>query len=132
VPRIKSLLGAKTTRVAGGLTFRWEPGIVTVEFINGRRQVISYRLEGDSYIFTSRVVRRATAERIGLERIAREILLRNRLSDVVIFRLSDAGVEGRIEQRASTLQSEEVSFYLGLLAREADRFEYLLTGRDAH
>ncbi|HEX8092092.1 MAG TPA: protein kinase, partial [Blastocatellia bacterium] len=40
--------------------------------------------------------------------------------------------KGRIEQRAGTLRAEELRFYLGLLAREADRLEYLITERDHH
>lgn len=130
VSQIKALLGGKIFRDSDGLTYRWESGVVTVEFLNGRHQMIRYRLEGDSYVFTSKVAGRANVERIGRERVAKEVLLRNRVSDVVIFQLTDAGVNGRIEQRAATLQSEELRFYLGLLAREADRFEYLLTGRD--
>ncbi len=132
MPQIKALLGGRMIRDRGGLTFRWEPGVVTVEFINGRKQTIKYWIEGDSYVFASRVAGRAIVERIGEERIAKEVLLRNRASDVVIFRLTDAGITGRIEQRAATLQPEELRFYLGLLARESDRFEYLLTGRDVH
>jgi hypothetical protein len=130
VSQIKALLGGKVVHDSDGLTYRWEPGIVTVEFLNGRHQVISYWLEGNSYVFTSKVAGRAIVRRIGRERVAKEVLLRNRVSDVVIFQLTDAGVNGRIEQRAATLQPEELRFYLGLLAREADRFEYLLTGRD--
>ena len=129
--QIKVLLGGNPTKNPDGLTYRWEPGSISVEFPNGRRQLIEYRLAGDFYIFTSRVARRSVVERVGRERIAREILLRNRVTDVVAFRFSNTGsVEGRIEQRATTLQAEELRFYLGLLAREADRFEYLLTGHD--
>ena len=131
--RIKELLGGKHTKDSGGLIYRWELGCICVNFLNGRRQLIEYRLDGDYYIFISKVVRPAIVERVGRERIAREILLRNRVIDVVAFRFSNNGsVEGRIEQRAATLQAEELRFYLGLLAREADRFEYLLTGRDTH
>ena len=131
--QIRDLLGGKRTEGSSGLIFRWEPASVTVEFLNGRRQLIEYRLEGENYIFTSKIARRAVVGRIGRERVAREILLRNRVSDVVSFILNDAGaIEGRIYQRASTLQARELVFYLGLLAREADRFEYLLTGSDHH
>ena len=41
-------------------------------------------------------------------------------------------VEAWIRQRASTLQAEELKFYVAQLAREADRFEYLLTGKDVY
>jgi hypothetical protein len=129
--KIKVLLGGKPAKDLEGLTYRWEPGSISVEFLNGRRQLIEYRLAGDFYIFTSRVANPSIVERVGRERVAREILLRNRVTDVVAFRFSNAGsVEGRIEQRVTTLQAEELRFYLGLLAREADHFEYLLTGHD--
>jgi hypothetical protein len=41
-------------------------------------------------------------------------------------------VEAFIEQRAARLQGDELRFYLLQLAREADRLEFLLTGRDYH
>lgn len=132
MPQIKEMLGGKVTKDSSGLRFHWEPGAVVAEFINGRRQTIKYWREGEHYVFTSKVAGRAVVEREGEERIAKEILMRNRATDVVIFRLTEKGVEGRIEQRAATLQPDELRFYLALLAREADRFEYLLTGRDSH
>jgi hypothetical protein len=131
MPQIKALLGGKLTGDSEGLVYRWEPGVVWVEFLNGRRQMIRYDLDDGIYIFTSRVAGPSAVERVGRERIAEEILLRNRVADVVSFRFSRAGgVEGRIEQRVDTLQAEELRFYLGLLAQEADRFEYLITGHD--
>ena len=39
-------------------------------------------------------------------------------------------VEAWVEQRASTLRTEKLKFYVAHLAREADRFEFLLTGSD--
>jgi hypothetical protein len=133
MPQIRDLIGGKTAKEGEGITFQWSPGRVTVLFRNGRRQFVDYRIEGEHYIFTSKVARRAVVEQVGRDRLAREILLRNRLTDVVVFRLSEKGqVEGFIEQRAATLQAEELRFYLGLLAREADRFEFLLSGLDYH
>jgi hypothetical protein len=127
------MIRGRLAKECEGLTFEWAIGRVTVLFRNGRRQLIDYQLEGEFYIFTSKVARRRVVEQVGRERLAREVLLRNRVTDVVTFRLSEwGGVEGRIEQRAATLQAEELKFYLSLLAREADRFEYLLSGCDYH
>jgi hypothetical protein len=104
---------------------------VTVEFLNGRKQVIEYRIEGEHYVFTSRIVRRGVVDEIGWERLARDILLWNRSTDVVTFRFNKkGGLEGYIEQRAASVSPEELRFYLTCLAREADRREFLLTARD--
>ena len=133
MPQIKDLLGGKSLEDSNGLKFRWEPGRVTVEFRNGRQQLIEYRIEGEYYVFRSVIAKRAVVERVGRKRIAKEILLRNRVTDVVAFQLTNAStVEGHIVQRAATLQADEARFYLALLAQESDRFEYLLTGRDQH
>ncbi len=35
-------------------------------------------------------------------------------------------------RRASTSRTEKLKFYVAHLAREADRFEFLLTGKDIH
>ena len=65
--------------------------------------------------------------------ISREILLRNRLTQVVAFGVRNwYAVEAWVEQRASTLRREKLKFYVAHLAREADRFEFLLTGKDIH
>jgi hypothetical protein len=113
VPRIKALLEERVAEDAAGLIYLWEPERVTVEFANGRRQAIDYGIENEFYIFTSRIATRVVVERVGREKIAKEILLRNRVSHVVAFQLTKSGiVEGRIEQRAATLQAEELRFYL--------------------
>src|SRR5215213_2773514 len=85
VSRIRSLLGGTVTRYSGGITFRWGPGAVTAEFLNGRKQTLEYRVDGEHYVFTTRVVRRGVVEEIGRERLARDILLWNRSTDVVTF-----------------------------------------------
>ena len=41
-------------------------------------------------------------------------------------------VETWVEQRASTLRTEKLKFYVAHLVREADRFEFLLTRKDIH
>jgi hypothetical protein len=133
VSQIRTLLGATVTGYSGGITFRWEPSTVTVEFLNGRKQIIEYEVKGEHYVFTSRIVRRSVVDKIGPERLARDILLWNRSTDVVTFRFNKrGGLEGYVEQRAANASPEELLFYLACLAREADRLEFLLTGRDLH
>ena len=129
--KIKALLGGTRTRLAGDLTAYWEQGKVTVEFRNGRKQVVRYRSDGEFYSFRSIVIGAAVARDFSEERLAREILTRNRSVDVVGFvRTPDGKVEGRVDQREATLQREELLYYLATLAREADRFEQYLTGKD--
>jgi hypothetical protein len=132
MPKIRKLLGGKLTRQSG-VRLRWEPGAVTVEFANNRRQTVAYCFDEPFYAFSSRIVRADVVEQVGRERVAQELLLRNRHIDVVAFRFdAQGGVEAFVEQRAARLQGDELRFYLLQLAREADRLEFLLTGRDYH
>jgi hypothetical protein len=39
-------------------------------------------------------------------------------------------LRGQIEQLEETIDPEELYFYLEVLARECDQFEYALTGED--
>ncbi len=133
MPQIKALLGGAKTKLSGGLNLFWEPGVIDVEFPNGRRQRVDYQLREDQYIFSSRVATAGSLYNISWGELAREILMRNRFTSVVAFGLGKRDcVEAWIRQRASTLQAEELKFYVGQLAREADRFEYLLTGKDVY
>ena len=133
MPQIKSLLGGARTKLSEGLSLHWQPGVIQVEFPNGRKQGIQYQLEGDHYLLTSQVATPGSLRNISWEDLSREILLRNRVTSVVAFGFGKRDtVEAWIRQRASTLQSEELKFYVALLAREADRFEYLLTGKDIY
>ena len=95
--QIRSLLGGTATRYSGGITFRWKPGAVAVEFLNGRKQIIEYKLDSEHYVFISRIVRRGVVEEIGRERLGRDILSWNRSTDVVTFRFTKrGGLEGYI------------------------------------
>ncbi len=130
---IRNLLGADEVQTHDGLTLLWEEGRVTVEFRNERSHDVTYKLEGDLYTFRSTVATARVVEEVGHTRIAREILLRNRVAECVGFKLTRRDrLEALIQQRASTLHRDELIYYLCQLAREADRLEYLLTGRDAH
>ena len=56
---------------------------------------------------------------------------KNALKDLVTFAFdSDDQLIGLIEQPVTTLDHEELQLYVETLAKECDRFEYVLTGRD--
>ena len=130
---IRNLLGADKVQTHDGLTLLWEEGRITVEFRNERSHKVQYRLSGDQYTFRSAVATARVVDEVGHTRVAREILLRNRVAECVGFRLTPRGrLEALVRQRASTLHRDELIYYVCQLAREADRLEYLLTGRDVH
>jgi len=53
------------------------------------------------------------------------------MKDLVTFAFDDKNnLIGVIEQPALTLDHEELNLYIETLARECDRFEYILTGDD--
>lgn len=130
--QIESLLGARRSHHRG-LELLWKRGLVRVGFPNGRSQSVRYELDGDMYRFRSTILLPAAAKSLDLDRLAVELLERNRTTRVVTFSLTGNGhVEAWIDQRASTLYPDELRFYLTTLAAEADRLEYLLSGKDVH
>ncbi len=117
----------------GGLHAESEPGAIQVAFPNRRGQKIRYQRRGEHCLFTSRVATEGHLKHLSWSEISREILLRNRLTEVVAFGVRNwHSVEAWVEQRASTLRTDKLKFYVAHLAREADRFEFLLTGKDIH
>jgi hypothetical protein len=134
VAEIKALLrGGDECDLGGGLRGRWEPGNILVTFPNGRQQTVRYERRGERYLFTSRVATQGQLQHLSWKELSREILRRNRMTKVVAFGIKNwYAVDAWIEQRASTLRAEKLRFYLRLLAREADRFEFLLTGKDVY
>ena len=133
MPRIRDLLGKRRVDLPDGLGIQWSPGLITVSFPNERHQEIRYRLDEPRYWFTSRVAPPRVVKQLGLGRVSKELLLRNRVTEVVTFGLdARQGIEAWIAQRAETMQREELLYYVVLLAREADRLEFLLTGRDRY
>lgn len=133
MPHIRSLLGGNHARLDRDLEVEWGPRHLTVSFDSGRTQKIKYRREGDNYVFVSSVARPKAVGDIKLKHLAQRILARNRATEVVTFGLSPrGGIDAWINHRADTLEPEELKFYLKVLAREADRFEFLLTGKDVY
>lgn len=88
---------------------------------------------GDTLTLVALVARAAQVAAITKEDLSRILLLQNRATRVVAFRRTvlDGHIEATAVCRASTLSSEELQFYLLIVAREADRLELILTGTDA-
>jgi hypothetical protein len=98
---------------------------------NRRKQMILTERQADRYVLTSVVIGRVRVENMGAETLLPRIWLRNRETNCVAFGLDKRGrLIGRIEQLVDTLDMAELAFYIQLLARECDQFEYALTGQD--
>ena len=104
---------------------------LTVSFTrDGRSQVVHLAQRDDRYRFYSIV---AHAKDVNEDRrlLAFRIWRRHGLKPVVLFTLDDRDqVIGFIDQRIRSMHATELRFYLETLARECDRFEYILTGGD--
>lgn len=87
----------------------------------------------DNLTLVALVARTEQIEAIAEAELSRILLLQNRATRVVSFQRSvlHGHVEAVVVCRESTLSSEELQFYLLMLAREADRLEFVLTGTDA-
>lgn len=102
-----------------------------IVFPNGRRQRIAVERQREHYVLTSVVLKSRQVEEIGQAEVLTRLWQRNREMNVVAFSLDKRGqLVGRIEQLAETVDCEELTLYLELLARECDQFEYVLTGQD--
>ena len=91
MPVIRSLLGGEKVALAPDLQATWRKGRIDVSFSNGRGQAITYKLRGELYVFTSRVARPSTVKKHREGFLARRILERNRVTEIVGFRLTRAG-----------------------------------------
>jgi len=113
---------------------------VTVVFASGReqdadddrRQDITIVRKGDYYVMTSTVLKEARVRSKKIDELYPQLWRRNVQTDVVAFTFDKQGkLIGRVEQLASTVDAEELRFYIEILARECDQLEYLFTGTDA-
>ena len=101
MPEIKALLGGSACDLGGGLRAEWEPGAIQVTFPNGRGQKVRYQRRGEYYLFTSRVATEGHLRHLRWKEISREILLRNRLTQVVAFGVRNwYAVTGRVGRTA--------------------------------
>jgi hypothetical protein len=116
--------------------WRWNGREVEVCFGDegvGRRQIVRVARHGDIYRFSSLVLpaRQVTRSVREWRLLAVRAWQRNARKSLVAFTFdADDDLIGVIEQPAATLDAEELRFYVDVLARECDRFEYVLTGED--
>ena len=114
-----------------GLPWKRDGNRVTISFTrDGRSQVVHLALRDDRYRFYSIV---ANADEVGEDRrlLAFRIWRRSGLKPVVLFTLDDREqVIGLINQPVENMHAKELKFYLEMLSRECDRFEYILTSGD--
>ena len=115
-----------------GLPWKRKGDRVKISFASdGRSQVVHLARRQDRYVFHS-VVARTDAVNEDRRSLAFRIWRRNALKPVVLFTIDQRDrVIGLIDQPVRSMRAKELKFYLETLARECDRFEYILTGEDA-
>lgn len=97
---------------------------------SGRSQIVRFARRKGRYLFSS-LVARAGDVKEDRRSLAFRIWRRNALKPVVTFTIDRwERVIGLIEQPIESMHAGELRFYLETLARECDRFEYILTGTD--
>lgn len=112
------------------LEVSYKAGSAKVKFASGRSQIIRIERQADAYVLTS-VVLGTDRTRDQRKALVDRLWRRNRQTDVVNFTFDRQNrLVGRVEHPATTLDAEELFFYLSRLAIECDRMEYLLTGEN--
>jgi hypothetical protein len=110
---------------------RVEETTVIVMFPDERKHRVAVTEQDDEYLLAA-VVARAAVVRDAGEGVALTAWLRNRAVSLVGFRIDE---KERLVCEAlvpkAGLTAEEFQLHLRMVAIEADRFEYALTGRDA-
>jgi hypothetical protein len=140
--RVRELLGDEVVEHDGMHLERHDRsfgGRITVTFPAGRKQVVRYRFHDGRIALTSTCIGKAfvespppgTTKAAHQAHLARELLTRNRHTELVGFRFKPRGaVEAFVDHPASTLTREELLFTIVHLAQEADRMEWVWTARD--
>lgn len=116
------------------LPWKRSGALVDVElWANGRRQKVHLERRGAMYRFWSIVAGAGFVSRDDdtWRSLAYRAWRKNDLKEIVTFSFDRRNrLIGVIEQPVDTLDLEELVLYINTLARECDRFEYQLMGRD--
>ena len=107
---------------------------IRVEVRGGsRHQIIAIERCDRLYVFTSVVLgtRSVTKDVRRWRRLVRLVWERNARHQLVTLRFDHRDrLVGQIQHQADFLDPEELELYVNALARQCDRLEYLLTGKD--
>jgi hypothetical protein len=108
---------------------RVEGAQIEVKFADGRGHRVAVEDDGEAYGLKAFVVRRAVVEAI--PDLPVRVWIRNRATQLVGFRIDR---QDRLVAEAWVpkvgVTAEEFQVYVRTVARESDRFEFVLTGRD--
>ena len=119
-----------------GIEWKMQGADVLVQMTTGgRRQRIRISRENSQYVFSTLVLGSAAFRRRPdrRRRLALHAWTRNARTELVNFTFDRTGrLVGEIRHLADHLDAEELAIYLGILATEGDRFEFVLTGKDKH
>lgn len=115
--------------LCSGEGFKVRDDGIEVSFGDGRRHRVAVEDGADAYLLSAFVVKQAVVT--SLPTLALDVCLRNRATDLVGFRIDR---QDRLHAEAwipkAGLDSEELQWCVRTVAAEADRLEYILTGRD--
>ena len=121
---------------AGGRRWDFEESHVVVHLeASDRHHAIHLEEQGDDYVFTGVVLGAAevTLRKKRWYELAKLAWQRNAEQEVVSFGFDRRDrLIGQIRHPVEHLDLQELDFYIHVLARECDRFEYLLSGRDEY
>lgn len=130
---LRTLLEALPKELDLGTLFSIDGDVATIAFRSERAQKIRMLVRHDHYVFTSRILGSRRVKNMTWSELARRVWPRNRRTPLVTFMLDKQGrLVGRVEHPQATLDQAELRAILLHLARECDRLEFLLTGRDEH
>ena len=131
LPRLRQIINELIHQ--NELNASWEDETLLVKLSElGRKQEIILSVQDPSYVFSTTI---GTVASTSLSR--RELQFRiwrqNALKPLVNIRINNKDeIIGSVSNDISHTDPNEVSFYIKTLAQDCDRFEYSLSGSDAH
>jgi len=131
--KIKKLLKEVSNVQIDHSIIRNKNGHLWVEFLDGRQQRVFIDQKSKYYKIWSIVLHRSKVEGYGEVNLIQYVWNKNRQTDVVDFYIDKKGrMVGSILQLAETIDYDELVFYIHILAKESDRLEFLLSGKDSN